>query len=171
VIKSRLGDRALASSVTVCLALVVFAMLVGTADVEESTKISISAGAGFPSGHVSTDLRSPGIHSVLGVPIYSTLVATGDRLPFQASWAQSLTWPLRFITSWEHLFLLRSLFFAVPAIWLCMRMMLSWIPTLSSPRLMAFGLLISSSFGLYVHHNEWSDTYTQTMGIVGVCFF
>jgi hypothetical protein len=37
--------------------------------------------------------------------------------------------------------------------------------------LFLFGVLVSSSFGLYVRQNEWSDQFVQTISTLGVMFF
>lgn len=164
------GMRAVLAALVVCVCLVSFISWYWTADLEESTKISYSAGAALssPVSQYGRDLS--GIHSVLGVPVYDTMQGTGNRLPYQASWAQSVTWPLRFLVSWQQLTPVRTLFFAVPTMWLAMLMLLSWVPRMSLLRLSLFGFLISAPFGLFLRQLEWSDTYTQTMGILGVCF-
>jgi len=165
------GMRALLAALVVCVCLVSFISWYWTADVEESTKISYSAGAGLssPIGQYGRD--TSGTHSVLGVPVYDTMQGTGNRLPYQASWAQSVTWPLRFLVSWQHLTPIRTFFFALPTMWLVMLMLVSWIPRLSLLRLSLVGFLISAPFGLYLRQHEWSDTYVQTAGVLGVCFW
>jgi hypothetical protein len=165
------GMRALLAALVVCVCLVSYISWYWTSDLEESAKISYSAGAALssPMGQYGRDTR--GIHSVLGVPVYDTMQGTGNRLPSQASWAQSVTWPLRFLVSLQQLTTIRTFFFALPTMWLVMLMLLSWIPRLTLLRLSLFGFLISAPFGLYLRQNEWSDTYVQTAGILGVCFW
>jgi hypothetical protein len=146
-----------------------FAGVFGSADVEESANTSFSAGARYsPSGGSGV---WGGVSSLWGVPVFDTLQGTGDRLPYQGSWAQSVTWPLRFVVGWEHYFLVRALLFAVPALWLCVRTLLSWVPRARPWMMVAFGLLVNSSFGLYVRQNEWSDHYVQTVGTFAVSMF
>jgi hypothetical protein len=158
-----------ASSAGVCAILAGFAAVFGSADVEESANTSFSAGAEYAA---SRPLGGPsGIYSLFGVPVYDTLQGTGDRLPYQGSWAQSVTWPLRFVVGWEHYYLMRTLLFAVPAVFLCVRTLLSWVPRARWWALVAFGFLINSSFGLYVRQNEWSDHYVQTVGTFAVSMF
>jgi hypothetical protein len=157
------------SSVLVCVALVVFAAVFGSPDVEESANTSYSAGARYVP---SNPIGAPGgTHSLLGVPVFDTLQGTGDRLPYQGSWAQSMFWPLRFLAGWEHYFLVRILLFAIPAVFLSMRTLLSWVPRARPWMMVAFGLLVNSSFGLYVRQNEWSDHYVQTVGTFAVSMF
>ena len=157
------------SSVGVCAVLVGFSAVFGSADVEESANTAYSAGTEYAA---SRPLGGPGgIHSLFGVPVYDTLQGTGDRLPYQGSWAQSVTWPLRFVVGWEHYSLARTLLFAVPAVFLCVRTLLSWVPKARWWIVVAFGFLINSSFGLYVRQNEWSDHYVQTVGTFAVSMF
>ena len=162
--------RAAIAALIVCVCLVSYISWFWTGDIEESTKISYSAGVSLSSPFSQNAPDRSGFHSVLGVPVYDTLQGTGNRLPYQASWAQSITWPLRFLTSWQLLTSIRTLFFALPTMWLAMLMLLSWVPRSSLLRLCLFGFLISAPFGLYLRQNEWSDTYVQTVGILGICF-
>lgn len=139
----------------------------GTNDVEESTHMSYSAGADL---HIRSVEKS-GVHTLFGVPVFDTIQGTGDRLPYQASWPQSVTWPLRLFMSWEHLATLRSFIFGTAGLWLTLTAFGSWFSRRSLLRMTVFGALLVSSFGLYVRHNEWSDTYVQTVGVIGVCAF
>jgi hypothetical protein len=161
--------RAVCAILTVVAALMLFALIFGSADVEESANSSYSAGANHTT--VVGTSRDSGTHTVLGVPVFDTLQGTGDRLPYQASWGQSVTWPLKFVIDWQWYHLWRSLFFAIPSLWLCLRTLQSWRPTASYLSMTLFGLLISSSFGLYVRQNEWSDHYVQTIGVCALSMF
>ena len=157
------------ASVTVCLSLILFAAFFGSDDLEESANTAYSAGAQYSP---SSSVDAPnGIHSVWGVPVFDTLQGTGDRLPYQGSWGQSIFWPLRLIVSWEYHYLLRTLLFAVPAVLLCLRTLLSWVPKARFLTQLAFGFLVNSSFGLYVRQNEWSDHYVQTISTVAISMF
>jgi hypothetical protein len=163
------SSSALLPAVAVALILVLFSAVFGSADVEESANSSYSAGSDFSSN--SQIDRQVGTHTILGIPVYDTLQGTGDRLPYQSSWAQSITWPLRFIVGWEHYVLVRIMLFAIPALWICNRTLRSWKPKLSIWGLMSFGLLSSCSFGLHVRQNEWSDHFVQTVGVAAVSVF
>lgn len=153
------------------LLLVVYLTTFGSNDVEESTHMSYSAGASLHIDLGSESGRKSGVRSVLGIPIFDTIQGTGDRLPYQASWAQSVTWPFRFFVSWEHLSALRTFVFGTAGIWLALTAFGSWLLRRSYIRMTVLGGLLVSSFGLYVRHNEWSDTYTQTIGVIGICAF
>ena len=151
--------------VAVSLTLLAFISFVGTPDIEESTKISYSAGVDVTQADGSDVV---GTHSILGVPIFDTLQGTGGRLPYQSSWSQSVTWPLRVIGSLEGYVFLRTLLYSSAAMALVLLTIRSWIPSLASRWLWVAGLLMNSSFGVYLRQNEWSDTHVQTIGIVGV---
>ena len=156
-------------SCVVCATLILYLNIFGTDDVEESAVTSYSVGA---SKLVDKTIGfRNGIHSILGVPVFDTLQGTGDRLPYQGSWGQSIFWPLRTLLGWEHFFLVRSFLFAVPAVFVCIRTLLSWLPKARFTTIIAFGFLISSSFGLYLRWNEWSDQYVQSMGVIAVSMF
>jgi len=155
-------------STVVSLLFLAFISFVGTSDIEESTKISYSAGVDVAQAD-SSDVA--GIHSILGVPIFDTLQGTGDRLPYQSSWSQSVTWPLRVIGSLELYVFFRTLLYSSAALALSLMTVRSWMPSLASRWLYVTAALMNSSFGLYVRQNEWSDTYVQTIGIVGGAMF
>lgn len=159
----------LAASILTVFLLALLSTLFGTADVEESANSSYSLGSDFSSS-ISID-REIGTHSLLGVPVYDTLQGTGDRLPYQASWGQSITWPLRFFINWEYSALWRSAVFAIPALWLCIRTVRSWLPKLPMWSLLLFGFLASSSFGLHLRQNDWSDHFVQTIGVASSSLF
>jgi len=147
-------------AVVVSLLLVVFSALFGTHDIEESTNTAYSAEA-----------ISRGTQSIWGIPVFDSLQATGNRLPYQGSWSQSITWPIHLSVSWQFLQLARTLVFSTAAMWLFVRVLKSWIPRISGWRLFVFGLLMSSSFGLYVRQNDWSDQFAQTISTLGVALF
>lgn len=156
-------------AILINLTLLLFIAVFGSIDIEESANTSYSAGADYLSDVLAN--RSSGTHSVLGVPVYDTLQGTGDRLPFQGSWGQSVTWPLRFFVNWEHYPLIRTAFFCTFCLYLCLRVLQSWLPRVSTLVLVSFGLLINSSFGLYLRQNEWSDHYVQTQGVCAIAMF
>lgn len=110
-------------------------------------------------------------HSLLGVPIYDSLQGTGDRLPYQASWAQSMSWPLRFLVGWEYYAAIRTLVFTIPSILIGMLVLRSWLPQASAFTYLAFALLSNTSLGIYTRWNDWSDHYVQTVGICAPCLF
>ena len=161
--------RAWISVVIVALVITTFLALFGSADVEESANSAYSIAA----HHQTRELGTSGVgrHTVLGVPVYDTLQGTGDRLPYQASWAQSVTWWLRFIIDWSGYDLVRALIFSIFGLWLCIRTLQSWAPNLKLSSLIGFGLLASSSFGLNLRQNEWSDHYVQIVGVCAVSLF
>jgi hypothetical protein len=165
----RAGHRALLVAIAVGMLVTLYGARFGTADIEESANSAFSAGADY-SAHFSDD-REIGTHTIFGVPTYDTLQGTGDRLPYQASWGQSVTWWLRWLVSWEHYTALRTLVFAVPALWLCLMTLQSWVVRLSNLNLILFGILSSSSYGLFLRQNEWSDHYVATVGTVAVSMF
>lgn len=156
-------------AILINLTLLLFIAVFGSIDIEESANTSYSAGADYLSDVLAN--RSSGTHSVLGVPVYDTLQGTGDRLPFQGSWGQSVTWPLRFFVNWEHYPLIRTAFFCTFCLYLCLRVLQSWLPRVSTLVLVSFGLLVNSSYGLYLRQNEWSDHFVQTQGVCAIAMF
>ena len=148
---------------------VLLAGVFGSAEVEESAVTSFSAGAGFSFG--GSVGRGMGSGSVFGVPVFDVLQGVGDRLPFQGAWGQSVSWPLRFFVGWEHYYLFRTWFYGFAALFVCLRVVQSWLPRLTAWGLALFGVLVNSSFGLYVRQNEWSDHYVQTIGVCAVSMF
>jgi hypothetical protein len=165
----RAGRSAILVAIAVGMLVTLYGARFGTADIEESANSAFSAGADL-SAQISDD-REIGTQTIFGVPTYDTLQGTGDRLPYQASWGQSVTWWLRWLVSWEHYTALRTLVFAVPALWLCLMTLQSWFVRLSSMNLLLFSLLSSSSYGLFLRQNEWSDHYVATVGTVAVSMF
>ena len=165
---SSLRDAWLVSLIVVaCLGL--FVLLFGSADVEESANSSYSSAAHYQSEESNVD--GSGRQTLLGVPVYDTLQGTGDRLPYQASWGQSVTWWLRLFVDWNGYGIIRAMLFAIPGLWLCIRSLQSWSPNLRLPNLIIFGLLSSSSFGLNLRQNEWSDHFVQVVGVCAVSLF
>jgi len=161
--------RALVAAVFAAFVVALCLARFGSADVEESANSSYSIAA----HHQTRELGTSGVgrHTVLGVPVYDTLQGTGDRLPYQASWAQSVTWWLRWFVDWNGYGLVRAFLFAIPGLWLCMTTLQSWVSKMRYLSLILFGLLASSSFGLNLRQNEWSDHYVQVIGVCGVALF
>jgi len=107
----------------------------------------------------------------MAVPVFDTAQGTGDRLPYQASWGQSITWPLRFVVTSEFYVLVRAIFFLVAGLFLCLSTLQSWLPALTARTATMFGLLINSSYGLFLRQNDWSDHYVQVVGIAAAAMF
>jgi len=153
-------------SIAICLYLAVF----GSNDIEESTKISYSIALSSDSDGWLDSRREIGTFSVLGVPLYDSLQGTGGRLPYQASWAQSPEWPLRFFLDKSQYLLIRvflsSLLVMLPAL-IAFR---SWRPHASMLQQFIVGMSLLSPVGLYLRWNEWSDTFSQTAAITGLIF-
>jgi len=143
--------------------------IVGSGDIEETANSSYSVAADTPSRE--TAAGNEGTISIFGVPVFDTMQGTGDRLPYQASWAQSVTWALRFLVSWDHVSLVRSLFFLTFATTLILATLVTWLPHLSIGRAALFAVLANSSFGLFLRQNDWSDHYVQVVGITAAAFF
>ena len=162
-------QRAWVAAICTALIITMSLALFGSADVEESANSSYSIAA----HHETSNSGASGVgrHTVFGVPVYDTLQGTGDRLPYQASWTQSVTWWLRFIIDWSVYGLFRALFFSIFGLWLCIRSLQSWAPSLKLQSLVGFGLLASSSFGLNLRQNEWSDHNVQVVGVCAVSLF
>ena len=161
--------RSWVAAVFAAIVLALCLALFGTADVEESANSSYSIAAHRQA--TDSGVFNDGRHEVFGVPIFDTLQGTGDRLPYQASWAQSVTWWLRWFVDWNGYGLVRAFLFAIPGLWLCMTTLQSWVSKMRLPSLILFGLLASSSFGLNLRQNEWSDHYVQVIGVCGVALF
>lgn len=161
--------RAWVAAVVTALVIALCLSRFGSADVEESANSSYSIAAHHQAA--GSGEYNDGRHRVFGVPVFDTLQGTGDRLPYQASWAQSVTWWLRWFVDWNGYSLVRAFLFAIPGLWLSMKTLMSWAPRMRSPSLILFGLLASSSFGLNLRHNEWSDHYVQVIGVCGVALF
>jgi len=141
----------------------------GSGDIEEAANSSYSIGALPPERRVESS--GSGIQTILGVPVYDTAQGTGDRLPYQASWAQSVTWPLRFVVTSEWYSLVRTLFYLVAGLVVCLTTLRSWLPTLTLGRATIFAILANSSYGLFLRQNDWSDHYVQVVGIAAVAMF
>jgi len=141
----------------------------GSGDVEESANSAYSIGAN--SAVVSGTNGASGIHTSFGVPVFDTVQGTGDRLPYQASWAQSVTWVFRFLIPLESYGLIRSLIFVLPSLFLILSTLQSWLPFLRLSHAVIFGILANSSFALFLRQNEWSDHYVQVAGITAVSFY
>lgn len=165
------SGEALVAAISIGLLLSWYHLRFGTDDVEESTHLSYSAGAPFRFAKDQGGSVRHGVHDLLGIPVYDTLQGTGDRLPYQGSWAQSVTWPFRLFVSWEHLAMLMSFVFGVSGLWLTLSAFGSWFGKASRLRMVLLGLLLTSPFGLYLRHNEWSHSYIQTIGVIGVAAF
>lgn len=150
-------------------ALVTLLGVFGSGDIEETANTSYSIGATMPVRGVSTS--HGGIHTILGIPVFDTAQGTGDRLPYQASWGQSVSWPLRFLVSSEFYSLARSLFFLIPGLFLCLSTLQTWLPRLSLGRAVLFAVLANSPLGLFLRQNDWSDHYVQVIGIAAVAMF
>ena len=153
-------------SIVICLYLAVF----GSTDIEESTKISYSISLNSDTDGWLDSRRETGTYSNLGVPLYDSLQGTGGRLPYQASWAQSPEWPLRFVLDKSQYLLIRiflsSLLVMLPAL-IASR---SWRPHATMLQQFIVGMSLLSPVGLYLRWNEWSDTYSQTAAITGLVF-
>lgn len=143
--------------------------IVGSGDIEETANSSYSVAADSPSREIAAGTE--GTISIFGVPAFDTMQGTGDRLPYQASWAQSVTWALRFVVSWEHISLIRSFFFLVFATTLMLSTLITWLPNLSKSHAVLLAILANSSFGLFIRQNDWSDHYVQVVGIAATTFF
>ena len=169
IAKSPSPRRMVFIAVTSAVFLVWYLAFFGSADVEESANSAFSAG--IRSNAPGSTRGLSGTYDLFGVPIFDTVQGTGDRLPYQASWGQSITWPLRFVSGWEHYALLRTLLFAIPAFYVCITVVRSWIPRVSIQTLLFTVLLTNSSLGIYMRWNDWSDHYVQTLGVCAVCFF
>lgn len=172
--QSEAGKRVEVRNATVAasfvgVVLLLYLLIFGSTDIEESANTSYSAGATYQID--SSAGRSAGIHTIYGVPVFDTLQGTGDRLPYQGSWGQSVEWPLRFFVGWEYYAVLRTLIFFLPATYVTMRVLQSWLPRIAGWPLIVFGLLINSFFALYLRQNEWSDHYVQTQGVCAIAFF
>lgn len=151
------------------LLIVALFTIVGSSDIEETANSSYSVAADTPSRE--TAAGNKGTISIFGVPAFDTMQGTGDRLPYQASWAQSVTWILRLLISWEHISLVRSFVFLVFATTLMLATLITWVPNLSKSHAVLFAVLANSSFGLFIRQNDWSDHYVQVVGIAATTFF
>jgi len=151
-------------ALAVCLYLAVF----GSTDIEETTKISYSIAVSSDSEGWLDSRREVGTYSVLGVPLYDSLQGTGSRLPYQASWAQSPEWPLRFVVDKSQYLLIRVFVSSLLVMLTALIAFRSWRPQISALQQVTLGLLLFSPVGLYLRWNEWSDTYSQTSAITGL---
>jgi len=157
---------AIVISIAVCLYLAVF----GSTDIEESTKISYSISLSSDSDGWLDSRREIGTYSTLGVPLYDSLQGTGGRLPYQASWAQSPEWPLRFVLDKSQYLLIRVFLSSVLVMLPALIASRSWRPHASMLQQFIVGMSLLSPVGLYLRWNEWSDTYSQTAGVTGLVF-
>jgi hypothetical protein len=162
--------RDLVVACSLSLLLCIFVNAYSTGDIEESTKISYSVAVNDSSNGKSGGPRTVGTYSYFGVPLYDALQGTGNRLPYQASWAQSPEWPLRFLVSKQQFVLIRMFFSSLLLHLAAFRLLRSWTSNLSLARQVLFGLLLQTLAGLYVRQLEWSDTYSQSVGILGITF-
>ena len=141
-----------------------------TSDIEESTKISYSVATGDSGSTRSVGPREMGTFSHLGIPLYDALQGTGNRLPFQASWAQSPEWPLRFLLDKQQYGLLRVFLASLVLLLAGFRALRSWCPRSNLAAIVLFGLLLLVPAGPYLRQNEWPGTFSQTAGILGIAF-
>jgi len=146
-----------------------YSVVFGSGDIEEAANSSYSIGALSPERRVESS--GSGIQTILGVPVYDTAQGTGDRLPYQASWAQSITWPLRFVLTSEWYSLARTFVYLVAGLVVSLTTLRSWLPAITLGRAILFAVLVNSSYGLFLRQNDWSDHYVQVVGITAFAMF
>lgn len=151
------------------LAFVAYSVVFGSGDIEEAANSSYSIGALSPERRAESS--ESGIQTILGVPVYDIAQGTGDRLPYQASWAQSVTWPLRFVVTSEWYSLVRTFIYLVAGLVVFLTTLRSWLPSLTVGLATLFAVLANSSYGLFLRQNDWSDHYVQVVGIAAFVMF
>ena len=164
----RLGWQEVAIAVLLSLGVGLYWTVFGSPDIEESTKISYSIAVDLTHDGVFSAPREVGTFSFLGVPLYDGLQGIGNRLPYQASWGQSPDWPLRFTLTKNQFLFFRIFVSSVLMLLSAQAAFKSWKPHASLRELVMFSFLLLSPAGLYLRHNEWSDTYYQTVAINGL---
>lgn len=147
-----------------------FVATFSTPDIEESIKIPYSVAVSESSDVHLGGPRSTGTYSHFGVPLYDALQGTGNRLPYQSSWAQSPEWPLRFLLDIQQYQLTRIFLASLVLLLSALRVLRSWNPRSYASTQFLFTLSLLAPAGLYLRQNEWSDTFMQTAGILAVTF-
>lgn len=154
----------------ISLLLVMYVAIFGTSDEEEMLTTSFSSGL-QSTGGIITKGRSIGTATLAGVPIYDALQGTGSRLPYQASWGQSLEWPLRFVLGWEPYVLFRVFLITSVFLFISLRSLRSWRPAMGGATLVGISTILVMPSFLYLRQNEWSDQWVQTASISGIAMF
>lgn len=167
--KNRLGVEAI-SCLLPSLLVAMYVAIFGTSDEEEMLTTSFSSGL-QSTGDIFTNGRSTGTATLAGVPIYDALQGTGSRLPYNASWGQSLEWPLRLVLGWEQYVLFRIFLMTAVFLFISLRTLRSWRPELGGARLVGISTMLVMPSFLYLRQNEWSDQWIQTAAISGVAMF
>jgi len=150
--------------------LVTYVAIFGTSDEEEMLTTSFSSGL-QSTGGIFTKSRSIGTATLAGVPIYDALQGTGSRLPYQASWGQSLEWPLRFVLGWESYVLFRVFLITSVFLFISLRTLRSWRPAMGGAIFVGMSTILLTPSLLYLRQNEWSDQWVQTASISGIAMF
>lgn len=142
----------------------------GSADIEESTTISYSVALNSdPDGHFGSP-RQIGTYSFLGVPLYDSLQGTGNRLPYQSSWAQSPEWPLRFVLDKTQYLLMRVFFASLLVMLTALTVCRTWRPHVTTLQQLTLGFLLLAPVGVFLRFYEWYDAYTMTTAVTGIIF-
>jgi len=144
-------------TVSLCGGVTLVALLgvLGSGDIGETANSLYSIGALSTVREVSVSKTRT--HTILAIPAFNTEQGTGDPLP----------WPLRFVATSEFYLLVRSLLL-IPSVLLCLSTLQTWLGTLSLRRA-AFLVLASSSFGLLLRQDDWSDHFVQVIGVSTRC--
>jgi len=153
------------------VALITFLNFFGTFDIEESTKQVYSAGLSYSSGSWFANARETGTASSYGVPVFDAMQGTGQRLPLQASWAQSPEWPFRFLFGWRHYVLFKVFLITVASLHLAIQSSKSWDRKPTMVRSLILGLMLLAPAGVYMRWNEWTDTYAQVAASFAIVAF
>ena len=166
-----IGRTAGSIVVVLSLAVMVFFLVFSVGDAEESSKISYSAGLVLNPFEESLSAKDAGTERILGVPVYDALQGTGDRLPYQASWAQSFTWPLSHVLGWEWYVGFRVFLVSSACLYLSLLTLQSWVGRRAVWPQVILALTSISSAGVFIYRNEWTDTYYQSLGISSAALF
>ena len=156
---SRLG----VSAVVIAIFAAVYTYVFGTDDFEESNIVAWSAGLQHEWFASHRGPRSTGSETSWGVPVYDALKATGNQLPYQASWAQLPFWFLRYPLFWKEFIALHLFVATLCAMMLSLQSLQSWVPELSLWRLTGVGVVLLSTLGLMMGRarRQWRGHFVR----------
>lgn len=143
----------------------------GSIEREEPQHVSYSIAAGVSDGGWFGQSRTEATFSTAGVPLYDGLQGAGARLPYKASWAQSVEWPLRLILNWESYVLVRIFLSTFVLLLIAIETLRSWLPAVRPLALFGISVLLLTPSLRFLRWEDWTVEWSQTAAIVGLAMF
>lgn len=144
---------------------------VGSIEREEPQHVSFSIAAGTSEHGLFDGPRVEGTYSRFGVPLYDALQGAGARLPYKASWPQSLEWPFRLVLNWELYVLLRIFFSTFVFLLLAIKTLQSWTPNMGAGSLTVISVLLLTPALRFMRFEDWTVEWSQAAACVGIALF